>query len=304
MIGCMLHSYQAKDASQCLASRRVVFVGDSVTRTLYFQFVHTIDPTLPMEPPNDGAKHADHSYVSGSQIKLDFVWDPFLNTTSSLALTNPPVQHSGDAAHSERPALLVLGAGLWYLRYANTSGGLPVWEANVEAYIEAIAGARIKPADKVVFLPIEEVVISKLSPERLDTIHSSDIDAMNSDLYHRIKPSPTASLLHIFDSTSSGPVSLPLVFNKMLDDSQTQDGLHFADSVVKAQANILLNLRCNDEWPKKFPMDKTCCRRYPWPSPVHLIVLAGVVLSTCGFLYRSCERDFGKLSSPCLTPRT
>ncbi|KAF8846304.1 Cas1p-domain-containing protein [Paxillus ammoniavirescens] len=285
--GCMLHSYQAKDASQCLASRRVVFVGDSVTRTLYFQFIHTIDPTLPKETPNDGAKHADHSYVSGSQIKLDFFWDPFLNTTSSLALINPSVQHSGDAAHSERPALLVLGAGLWYLRYANTSGGLPVWEANVEACIEAIAGARIKPADKVVFLPIEEVVSSKLSPERLDTIHSSDIDAMNSDLYHRIKPSPTTSLLHIFDSTSSGPVSLPLVFNTMLDDSRTQDGLHFADTVVKAQANILLNLRCNDEWPKKFPMDKTCCRRYPWPSPVHLIVLASVVLSTCGFLYRS-----------------
>ncbi|KAF9229203.1 Cas1p-domain-containing protein [Gyrodon lividus] len=284
--GCMLHSYQANDASQCLASRRVVFVGDSVTRTLYFQFIHTIDPTLPKEPPDDGAKHSNHSFVSGSQTELDFVWDPFLNSTSALTLINPPRQYSTDA-HPGRPALLVLGSGLWYLRYADTSGGLSAWEANVEAHIEAIARARSKPADNVVFLPVEEIVLSKLSPERLDTMHSSDIDAMNSDLYHRIKPSPTTSFSHILDFTSSGSVSLPLVFNKMLDDSQTQDGLHFADSVVKAQVNILLNLRCNDGWPKTFPMDKTCCRRYPWPSPVHLIVLASVMLFTCICLHRS-----------------
>ncbi|KAF9244620.1 10 TM acyl transferase domain found in Cas1p-domain-containing protein [Melanogaster broomeanus] len=285
--GCMLHSYQAKDASQCLASRRVVFVGDSVTRSLYFQFIHIIDPILSKEPPDDGVKDSDHSFISASRIKLDFVWDPFLNTTSALALTRPPTQHSSDAHHHEPPALLVLGSGLWYLRYANTSGGLPAWEANIEAHIGAISGARSRPADIVVFLPVEELVFSKLSLEQLHTMHSSDIDAMNSDLYHRIKPSSTTSFPQLTGSTSSEPVSLPLVFNRMLDESQTQDGLHFADPVVQAQANILLNLRCNDEWPKTFPMDKTCCRRYPWPSPVHLIMLAGLVLYTCMLLYRS-----------------
>ncbi|KIJ68534.1 hypothetical protein HYDPIDRAFT_106735 [Hydnomerulius pinastri MD-312] len=284
--GCMLHSYQVKDASQCLASRRVVFVGDSVTRTLYFQFTHLLDPKLPSAPPDDGAKHSDHSFVSGSQTKLDFVWDPFLNTTAALTLINPLGQYSDDVGQ-QRPALLVLGSGLWYLRYADSSGGLPAWEANVEAHIEAMTGSRIKPADKVVFLPIEEVVPSKLSQDRLDTMHSSDIDAMNSDLYHRIKPPPIGSFSQILGSDAAVPVSLPLVFNRMLDDSQTEDGLHFSQPIVKAQANILLNLRCNDEWPKTFPMDKTCCRRYPWPSSMHLIVLAGVVLCTCTFLYRS-----------------
>ena len=296
MTGCMLYSYQPRDASQCLQSSRVIFVGDSVTRGLFFQFIHTVDPTLPKEPPDDGAKHSDHSFVSGSQTKFDFVWDPFLNTTSTLALINPPREHSTDG-QSERPALLVLGSGLWYLRYADTSGGLSAWEANIEAHIEAINGARNKPADAVIFLPVEEIVSSKLSSERLDTMHSSDIDAMNSDLYHRIKPSTNSSWSQFLGSASSGRISFPLVFNKMLDDSQTQDGLHFAEAIVKAQANILLNLRCNDKWPQTFPMDKTCCRMYPWPGPVQSIVLASLLLYTFALLYHSREQHSVKLIS-------
>ncbi|KAG8219742.1 10 TM acyl transferase domain found in Cas1p-domain-containing protein [Butyriboletus roseoflavus] len=286
MTGCMLYSYQPGDASQCLKSSRVVFVGDSVTRGLFFQFMHTVDPTLPKEPPDDGAKHSDHSYVSGSQINFDFVWDPFLNTTSTLALINPPREHS-IGGQSERPALLVLGSGLWYLRYADTSGGLSAWEANIEAHIEAINRAQNKPADEVILLPVEEIVPSKLSSERLDTMHSSDIDAMNSDLHHRIKPSANSSWSQFVGSASSSRISLPSVFNKMLDDSQTQDGLHFAEAIVKAQANVLLNLRCNDKWPQTFPMDKTCCRLYPWPGPVQSIVLASLLLYTFAFLYCS-----------------
>ncbi len=64
----------------------------------------------------------------------------------------------------------------------------------------------------------------------------------------------------------------------MLDPSQTEDGLHFSDAVVKVQANLLLNLRCNDVLPKVFPLDKTCCRSYPWPSALHFLVLVVVVL--------------------------
>lgn len=284
----MLYSYQSSDASRCLSSRQVVFVGDSVTRALFFQFMHAVDPTLPKEPPDDGAKHSDHSFLSGSQTKLDFIWDPFLNSTSALALINSPKQHSGDG-RPERPALLVLGSGLWYLRYADSSGGLSAWEANIEAYIEAINGARTKPADEVVLLPVEEIAPSKLSSERLNTMHASDIDAMNSDLYHRIKPSTNDSWSQFLGSASPGRISLPSVFNKMLDDSQTQDGLHFTEAIVKAQANILLNLQCNDKWPQTFPMDKTCCRMYPWPGPVQSVVLASMLLCSCTFIYASRE---------------
>ncbi|KAG1749914.1 10 TM acyl transferase domain found in Cas1p-domain-containing protein [Suillus paluster] len=273
--GCMLHVYQSKDTTPCLASRRVVFIGDSVTRTLYFQFMHIVDPKLPSAPPDDNHKHSNHSFTSESVTTLDFFWDPYLNTSSTLALIHGHLPRRGV---DDRPAMLVLGSGLWYLRYADTTGGLPAWEAKMESLLESIYATPIKPADEVVILPVEDIVPSKLSPARAETMHSSDIDAMNSDLYHRINP-PSSDLYSIFSSSPVAlPVSLPLVFNKMLDDASTEDGLHFSDDIVKAHANILLNLRCNDAGPKTFPFDKTCCRAYPSPSSLQLAILAVVVV--------------------------
>lgn len=289
----MLHQYQPKDAARCLASRRVVFAGDSVTRTLYFQLVHLVDPKLPSAPSEDDRKHADHSFVTDSNIILDFIWDPFLNTSSTLALVHPKEERVGNMS-LQSPALLVLGSGLWYLRYANSSGGLPAWEAMVQSHVGTISVARIKPADEIVFLPVEDIVTSKLSPERYNTMHSSDIDAMNSDLYHRIKPSYTRSFWSSIGSTLTVPVRFPLVFNKLLGDSLTEDGLHFSDPVVRIQANILLNLRCNNEFPKTPPMDKTCCRAYPWPSSIQLIFLIAIATYTAISSFQLCFQTPGK----------
>ncbi|OCH94755.1 Cas1p-domain-containing protein [Obba rivulosa] len=280
--GCMLHAYQPKDAATCMRARRVVFVGDSVTRQLFFQFAHAVDPGLPTAPPDDEHKHIDYTFNTDAGIQLMFYWDPYLNTSHTQGLISPSgVFGDSPETSSDRPALLVLGAGLWYIRYED-SGGLPAWEAKMESTLNTLARALILPADTVVVLPIEDVVPSKLSRERASTMHASDIDAMNSDLNHRIRPPASRDPFTFFSLPASHgepiPVALPLVFNQMLDPSQTEDGLHFSDTLVKAQANILLNLRCNDVLPKTFPIDKTCCRSYPHPTPLHAVVLAAAFL--------------------------
>lgn len=281
----MLHVYQSKDTAACLTSRRVVFIGDSVTRKLYFQFVHIVDSKLPSAPPDDKSKHSDYSFTSESGATLDFFWDPYLNTSRTLSLIHGYIP-SPDT--HDRLAMLVLGSGLWYLRYSDMTGGLQAWEANMERLLESISVPQIKLADEVVFLPVEDIVPSKLSPQRAETMHSSDVDAMNSDLYHRINP-PSSDLHSIFSSSPPPlPISLPLVFNKMLDADTTEDGLHFSDDIVKAQANILLNLRCNKLWPKS-SFDKTCCRAYPPPSFLQLAVLAAVVVYGPVMWYLTCK---------------
>ncbi|EIW87471.1 hypothetical protein CONPUDRAFT_79031 [Coniophora puteana RWD-64-598 SS2] len=273
--GCMLHSYKPDETSTCLASKRVVFIGDSITRTLYFQFAHSIDPKLPASVPDDRRKHSDHSLISGSGTMVDFYWDPYLNTSHVTNFLKDPVP-SVAGGEAEVPALLVLGSGLWYLRYTDSSGGLPAWEANVENILNTVEKSRSPPAEMIVFLPVEEVVSDKLSPERSETMHASDIDAMNSDLYHRIHPASSDPLALLSSTARTSSVHLPLVFNQMLDASQTMDGLHFENSVVKTQANVLLNLRCNNAWAPAFPFDKTCCRAYPWPSFTYLVLLCAV----------------------------
>ncbi|KAF9076197.1 Cas1p-domain-containing protein [Rhodocollybia butyracea] len=267
--GCMLHQYTPDSAAKCLQNRQIVFIGDSVTRRLFFQFAHLLDSSLPTAPKDDGAKHANHTLHATSGAAVSFYWDPFLNSTHTFnTISNGGVAQN--VSSSQKPALLTLGGGLWNLRYSELSGGLPAWESNIENLIHSLSNDG--PADNVIFLPVEEIITSKLSLERANTMHSSDIDAMNSDLYHRIYASANPHPL-LVDSTRNLPIALPLVFNKMLDPSYTQDGIHFDDSVVKAQANILLNLHCNDKLPKRFPMDATCCRSYPLPGVLQAILV-------------------------------
>jgi hypothetical protein len=282
----MLNTYTPKDTSTCFRSRQVVFIGDSATRQLFFQLANIVDPKLPDGPPDDDHKHSNYTLNAESDVELSFYWDPYMNSSYSQ-LIHPTGTDRAPSLDSNRPALLVLGTGLWYLRYKD-SGGLPAWEARVEAVIETIRNANPPLADQIVILPVEEPVISKLSPERADTIRMSDVDAMNSDLFHRIYP-PDDLL------TTPHHISLPLVLNRMLDDSQTADGLHFSSPIIKAQANLLLNFRCNDVLSKKYPLDKTCCRSYPTPSLLHLFVVSVACLAAPAFWYYS---YYTGLSSP------
>ncbi|KAF8587327.1 O-acetyltransferase [Ramaria rubella] len=290
--GCMLHNYGPKDISTCLSSRRVIFIGDSVTRQLFFAMAHASDSSLPSQPPNDNQKHADHTLISKEGIGFSFVWDPFLNATrtrSILDLTNgASISSESSVASIRTPAMMVIGSGLWYLRYAESSGGLPRWEATIEETLELITKAGQQLADTIVFLPVEDVAPSKLSPLRLSTMHNSDVDAMNSDLKHRIDP-PSAGYLPVPSqlfrkSSHHSQIAFPQAFNRMLDSSQTADGLHYSDKVLKAQTNILFNLRCNEILPKTFPLDKTCCRGYPSPSINQLLIL--ILLASWGPIAR------------------
>ncbi|PPQ62754.1 hypothetical protein CVT24_000448 [Panaeolus cyanescens] len=273
--GCILHTYSEKEASLCLQSQDVIFVGDSVTRKLFFQVVKTLDASLPGSPPDHTQKHSDYSFETQYGTNISFTWDPFLNSSSTQWLLTESQQtrvsgHYG-ATPPPPPAFLVLGSGLWYLRYSNSSGGMIAWERNVQRIFDTLT-THSYPADSVIFLPVEQVIPSKLSPERAQTMHPSDIEAMNSDLYHRINPLDPSQ--KPFQN-----IHLPLVFNQMIHESLTEDGLHFDDSLLRIQASILLNLRCNNQMPKVFPFDKTCCNSYPWANILQFLFLFAVLLS-------------------------
>lgn len=269
-----MHKYGSKDIGKCLHDRQVVFIGDSVTRQLYFGLAHSADPDIPSSLPLGSEKHSDYSYTSSSLTLFKFHWDPFLNSSHTRDLLN-----GGDTMNP--PALLVIGTGLWFLRYAETSGGLSAWEHTVDSVLASVSQSMPGLADEVVLLPIEVPVSELLSDERAASIHPADVDAMNSDLIQRLKqPQSTPSKLpnpYASPRRRPEPVSIPLVFNAMLDPSHTEDGLHFSEPIVSGQAQILLNLRCNDELSNTFPMDKTCCRRYPSPSWLHCLCLFLIV---------------------------
>jgi N-acetylneuraminate 9-O-acetyltransferase len=260
--GCMLHSYKQEDLAPCVDKETWVFIGDSVTRKLYYQTANAMDSSLPSAAPNSTEKHSDHTLKTHDGSELLFFWDPFLNSSrvaDYIGLVHPARQEGT----SPRASILILGSGLWYLRYAS-SGGLPAWEARMDAILGTIASAKYDGTQEVVVLPVEDLIPSKLSQARAATMHNSDIDAMNSDLVHPVS---------VTRQSSKADVYLPTAFNLLLDPSQTNDGLHFFDSIVKAQVNILFNYRCNRLLQPRYPYDTTCCRPYPPRRATHLFTL-------------------------------
>ena len=273
-LGCMLHSYGEKEASACLHGKEIIFIGDSVTWQLFFQLSNFLDSKLPSVLLDDTKKHSDHTFSTKYGTNFTFVWDPFLNSSyAKWLLTEARSTVVIHGILSPVPAILVLGSGLWYLRYANSSGGVTAWENTMENILKTLQ-THPKPADGIVLLPVGQIFPSKLSADRALTMHPWEIDAMNSDLYRRINLPSESLPMFGSSSTKRSGASLPLFFNKMLNEPLTEDGLHFSERLIKIQANLLLNLHYNNVLPKKSPYNKSCCNKYPVPSLPHSVFLA------------------------------
>ncbi|GAA6042735.1 hypothetical protein JCM8097_005556 [Rhodosporidiobolus ruineniae] len=261
--GCMLHPYTPKQATQCLEGRNVVFVGDSTVRQVFYATVKHVDKNV----DTVGEKHSDRTITAGG-ITFNFFWDPFLNGTRTAQLLDGSL---GSVTGSGTPTLAVIGSGIWYLRHPD-SGGVNTWDRRIDSVFSATKPDYPPIADEVILLPVENAIESRLSPERAATVHHEDIQTMNDLLDEKLRQMPT-------HRSKTPSLAIPRAFNKLIEglDDETADGLHFSDAVSKVQASILLNLRCNDVLPKKFPFDKTCCFQYPSPNWVQIVLLLFLV---------------------------
>lgn len=229
-----------------------------------------------------GEKHSDR-VVNINNMRFSFYWDPFLNGTRAQQLLDGSLaQRVGGGT----PTMAVIGGGIWYLRHPE-SGGIKAWNRRMDALFAAVSPSGPVVADEVILMPVENAIESRLSPERAATIHLDDVRSMNQALDERLsKQASTAT-------TPRPTLAIPRAFNQLIDglEDETVDGLHFSEPISKAQASILLNLRCNDVLPKKFPFDKTCCSQYPAPNWVQsLLLIVLLAWAPAGlYFYSRCE---------------
>lgn len=255
--GCMLSPYKPSAMRACLGEQHAVFIGDSSTREIFYAAARLADPKV----DTSAEKHSDRD-VMAAGIRFSFHWDPFLNDTAAARLLSGNyVDDDGQA-----PALAVIGSGLWYLRHPS-SGGLPAWHSTVDHIFDSVKPGSRQVADELVLLPVTRPVESKLNAARAATMHADDTDAMNEYLSRK---------LHDTRAANRERLAVPRVFNAIHDGAQdeTDDGLHYSDTITRTLANVVLNLRCNDALERRFPFDKTCCSRYPTPNWVQVLMLA------------------------------
>ncbi|OLL23842.1 putative O-acetyltransferase CAS1, partial [Neolecta irregularis DAH-3] len=248
--GCMLASYSPEDISTCIpSSRRILLVGDSMIRENYNAWGRLLDSNFTVSTE----KHADHSMEHGN-LRVEFIWDPYLNSTGALAaLTN-------QITARDRPAITLVGTGLWYLRYESTNNPFIKWKNTMDNFVKNLTTDIALKSDLFLFQPTGLPNYEKLDENRKATFNRTIINEMNT---------------YLGKSTKIHTLNVAQSFNHMMQTltGHALDGFHPSEKVSATQINLMLNMRCNELVPKVPPFNKTCCSRYPSPNYVQMILL-------------------------------
>jgi len=280
----MLHSYDASDARTCLTTRSLTFLGDSTARQLFWAVARQLDYERAVNISAGMGKHTDITFTAEGAA-IDFIWDPFLNETSTRNGTR--------VAEAIRPKhkadVLVIGAGLWHVKHLNASY-LPrltedIGKKSVSRSSERGLNANVSHGIETLFLPI---VISdragdhRSQPENLtlERIVAANAVVVGASTSHNHKV--LRSYLGMVDN-------MPSAFKA--------DGIHIQDRIATTQAQVLLNYMCNDiiDIPRK-QSQAYCCSAYVSPNPLQkAILLGGLYLIVYHLLALLCGRCFSDM---------
>ena len=276
--GCLLHDYTAKDISSCLNSRRIVFVGDSTIRQIFWATAKKLDADEAGDELEKAEKHGDQNFL-GAGVNLQFVWDPFLNSTrledELYAYRNPDDQFdSKEAKEAEGAALLLVGGGLWHVRNIEVAPLKHFRDSidHIVSFMRPILGvstplstwdrAFTYPGSKDLLLlaPVQVPFYESLSPARAVSVTPEKIIPMNEYL-QQLSTYQGAEVLWSYALMTS-----------QRRRAYEESGIHVVESVANRKADILLNLRCN-AGRRMYPFDRTCCSNYSQPGWVQWLLL-------------------------------
>lgn len=288
--GCMIHDYDADDIIGCLAARKIALIGDSRVRDMFWALAKRLNYAAAAEKEELAQKHQSQSF-SHADIVIDFIWDPYLNSThlrKQLAVYQNPWDPAGESSKINRsPAILLIGGGLWHARHLGDTF-FTEYKASIEQVIRhdspgssprwtsLFAGRHWKterPNDLMVLAPVQHLSNDSASPSVKQDITPDKVNKLND---------------YLLSLSLSNQASVALSFQRMTSGSNLalqEDGIHIDENVVNREIDILLNLRCNTRLLRSqvYPKDKTCCGLYAppnWFQTLFVIVSSVILLYT------------------------
>lgn len=237
----MLYPYKSHDVQQCLSERSLIFLGDSTARELFWAISHKLDHSRALDLHSKSGKHQNITFDS-DQAEVGFIWDPFLNATSTLD------QHKilESPMDGRASSLFVVGAGLWHIKHLGT-----IHQDVSPNFMQPYADSRSESFNALL-LPIS------VSQSKRLAINSSQ--PFDSKRYGQWVHLPT-------EISSSKNASMNFaIFRSYLDMIDgaiapfEPDGIHISHTITPIIADVLLNYICNPS--ARIPRDQStayCC---------------------------------------------
>ncbi|KAL8715511.1 MAG: hypothetical protein Q9220_000847 [cf. Caloplaca sp. 1 TL-2023] len=247
--GCMMHEYTRKDIKTCLGGQRIVYIGDSSVRQLFWATAKKINASGADGEMREAGRHKDLSFEEDG-VTVDFIWDPYLNSSS---LRGELLSYLDDELQAEKTdigagGLVTIGGGLWFARHFE-SDSLHHFRNSID-YISPLLGSqqgsastphaaplsKINPNGHHIYItPVQIPHYEILSPLRASAIMPAKINSMNE---------------HLFNLSMTKRVKVAWSHTLMTwesDSTYEESGLHVIESVATRRVDVLLNMRCNAE---------------------------------------------------------
>ena len=251
----MLHRYKAQDIQKCLQDQQIIYAGDSSIRQLFWATARKVDPDGAYQEKHLAQKHGDLSFEKDG-INLEFIWDPYLNTSALQAQLQSTAVSMPSDPNKTTTAIVLIGGGLWHARYLDEDY-LQDFEQAIED-VTSFTNQRhihipLKTGALRILAPIQVPWYDSLSEERRETITPARVKAMNE---------------HLLQLSLQRGIPIAWAFSLMSYQQQRAydvSGLHVVEDVAERMVDVLLNMRCNTILMERqsYPMDKTCCAAYP-----------------------------------------
>lgn len=288
-----MYEYKKKDIQECFQKRRLVFIGDSTTRQIFWSVAKKMDQHKADDRITElldlDEKHKDLEFTSDG-VTVQFIWDPWLNSTGlDLELEKFRAEPSMEKEKDESAGLILLGSpGLWYARHGQENFFKDFRDSidRVIPYMDHATGetaaksksrpfpSRNQSPNFLLLAPIQVPRYQSLSPSREETITPEKIDQMN-DYLQQVSAHSKADVVWSYSL-------MTWVGRGQYEES----GLHVIDNVAHRKADVLLNLRCNaDSAHKGYPFNRTCCSNYKQPGMIQMSILLTGMLGLPILLY-------------------
>ena len=270
-----MHKYGAKAILQCIEQHRIVLVGDSQIRQMFWALAMKLNRQKAEEEVAIADKHTDLSFTGPGSVSIDFIWDPYLNSSRLLRELTRAAAEDSTPTNSTSPSIIMIGGGLWFAK-TFSDFSLQRYSESVETILQTLGSynpdqshvdnvlwrlpQRDHTSTLVMFAPVQRPHFTSLDPGHAKTLTPARIQRLYEKLLQSWQKYKFP-VLWVYDAMTKDQ---PIAF--------MPDGIHVVEEVSEAMVDVLLNVKCNDYLTAigKYPMDKTCCSRYPQVNTVQL----------------------------------